>query len=397
METALQALRSWFSNSGEVVVGELHGDCLRITRLAVGDEGRAVIKAAVSFTGPLDFALAQKQFQKIRGGKKKKFILTFGSSHATTLYTTLNLARENPSAVIDEAELDNLISQAMWKFVDRERPRIADKMAVSDLDVVLADVHVRGIRIDGYKVLNPIGFTAKNIGIAFRQTFLTRAASEFVRATFPGDRVELIGEAGAIAANVSAIHNDTDLMVARVARATTELFVARGRGCSYWSTLAWGSENLVAYLAAEIGVSKTTAEAIMTRYFEGATSSVFQKRLEHILNNELFLLMKKITAAAKRAKVSKAFIHAPEAFPVDLIQGAPRGLPHCPDFQRFRDVLTQQERTDNLSPVEGRSTAAAAEMMPLYLREWQAAPVYEPLERLVRRRVQWLMPIGTRE
>jgi hypothetical protein len=396
METIARAFKSWFSNNGDLVVCEVLCDCVHVTQLAIDAEGEATIKTSAFFEAPLDFSLVRSQIQKIRGYKKKKFILTFGPQLATTLYTSVSLARENPQEIVNEAELDNLLSQALWKFVDRERLKVAEKMNVSDLDVVLTDVHVRGIRIDGYKVLNPIGFTAKNIGVSFRQTFLTREASEFVRETFPLDRVALIGEAGAIAANVSAADGGDDLLVASIARDATELFAARNSGRSYWHTLAWGSHNLVAYIATELGVSETVASAIMTRYLDGETSRVFKKRLEHVLNNELYLLMKKIAVVAKQAKVRKMFIHTHAAFPTELLLGAPKGLPNCPTLQLFNDSSLGKSEPDNLPATSNQVRQPATELIPLYLTEWQALPVYDQLERLVRRRVQWLTPLATR-
>ena len=115
---------------------------------------------------------ARRILKKISGLKKYKIILSLDSSFATTMYSSVSLVRTNPKDVIDEADLDNLISQAIWRFFDKHRFRVAQKMNVDEVDVLLTDVRIRDIRIDGHRVVNPIGFKSKAVEIFFSQTFV---------------------------------------------------------------------------------------------------------------------------------------------------------------------------------------------------------------------------------
>ena len=116
----------------------------------------------------------EKFSRRIGRTRNQKLIFALDSNFATTVYSSVVLVRENYKEFIDEAELDNLISQAIWKYFDRQRNKIAAKMGVSDLDIVLTDVKIRGVKLDGHKVVNPSGFKAKTVEVQFSQTFLLR-------------------------------------------------------------------------------------------------------------------------------------------------------------------------------------------------------------------------------
>src|SRR3989338_8793274 len=115
---------------------------------------------------------ALKSFGKL---SRQKIILSLDSDLAATIYSSVALVRENPRDPIDENDLDNLISQAVWKFFDRQRAKVAAKIGVNDFDVLLADVRIGSIKLDDHRVVNPIGFRARTIEVQLSQTFTARA------------------------------------------------------------------------------------------------------------------------------------------------------------------------------------------------------------------------------
>jgi hypothetical protein len=52
---------------------------------------------------------------------KRKIIISLDSDLCSSIYSSIVLVRDNAKDPIDEVDLDNLVSQAVWKFFDRHR------------------------------------------------------------------------------------------------------------------------------------------------------------------------------------------------------------------------------------------------------------------------------------
>src|SRR3989344_1783565 len=66
-----------------------------------------------------------------------KVVVSLDSELCDATHSSVALVRQNAHAPIDDADLDNLVSQAIWKFFDRERKGAAAKLNATDIDVVL--------------------------------------------------------------------------------------------------------------------------------------------------------------------------------------------------------------------------------------------------------------------
>ena len=92
-----------------------------------------------------------------------RIIVCLDPALATTIHSTVVLVRDKPKEPIDESDLNNRIAQGIWRLFDRERSPAAVKMKSRDLDVLLTDVKVRRIKLDGHKVINPLGLSLIHI------------------------------------------------------------------------------------------------------------------------------------------------------------------------------------------------------------------------------------------
>ena len=107
-------------------------------------------------------------------------------------------------------------------------------MNVTDLDIVLTDVRIRGVKLDGHKVVNPIGFKAKTVEIQFSQTFLLRDFVNSVKEYLPLNLISLVSENGTAWASVIAKANLTDnFLLANLYGGKTLMFFADGIQNSY--------------------------------------------------------------------------------------------------------------------------------------------------------------------
>ena len=105
-----------------------------------------------------NFSAFKKNLRKFGKLANYKIAVGIDSQYASTVYSSVSLVRNNAKDLIDESDLDNLISQAVWKFFDRHRLRVAQKLGVNDVDVLLTDVRIEKVLLYRPLLFNPILF-----------------------------------------------------------------------------------------------------------------------------------------------------------------------------------------------------------------------------------------------
>jgi cell division protein FtsA len=77
--------------------------------------------------------------------------------------TTVHYERTRPEIRIDLPELKNIIQKVQWKAFDRIRRQLAWEVGHSEIDVKLINAAIVNVKIDGYRVSNPIGFQGREV------------------------------------------------------------------------------------------------------------------------------------------------------------------------------------------------------------------------------------------
>lgn len=230
----------------------------------------------------------KKILKKITNLKKYRIVLSLDSLFATTMYSSVSLVRTNPKEVIDEADLDNLISQSIWRFFDKHRFKVAQKMNVDEVDVLLTDVRIRDIRIDSHRVVNPIGFKAKSVEIFFSQTFITREFLRELREFIPRENIELMIEGGTALAHVlSHARGSSDFYVANLFPNHTAVFAADNQRFGHHDSFEWGGDDLKKHLGRHLHLDSVAAEDMIRAYSSDNASGGFLRKFETILVQEL--------------------------------------------------------------------------------------------------------------
>ena len=101
-------------------------------------------------------------------------ILDLDSRSAATIFSFIKIPRDNPREELGMVELENCLSQAIWKMFDGIRERISERLNVDGADLLLTDARVIGIKVDGHQIINPSGFTGKELEILLSVTMVRR-------------------------------------------------------------------------------------------------------------------------------------------------------------------------------------------------------------------------------
>jgi len=285
MDLPFQKLREYFSRGDGFLSILIASGFIRITSARVDFEKKGVtIKKSV--TGHYKDGKPLDAIQTLRGllkpfGKLNSYnvMVSLGSNIGTTVHSTVPLVRDNPKSPIDASDLDNRIAQGMWKVFDRERGGAAKKMGVEDLEVLLTDVRIKSIRLDGHKVVNPVGFPAATIELQFNQTFLPQHFAIALREVFRDVNFLFIGEGGVMQADMlTRLDFPSTFLFAEIFPHIANIFSIAQNQVTFLETIPWGRDSIVHAVGADFAVEKQVAETLLNiHYIRRASTGVLKK------------------------------------------------------------------------------------------------------------------------
>jgi len=308
-------------------------------------------------------------FLKLEEGK---FALSVHPPHGTSVYSSKIVDRENHRAEITESEIENAISQAIWKLFDEERMLFSKRLDVSEMDVVMADVRVLYIRLDGDAVVNPIGFTAKSIEIGLAETLVTRNLSDDIRSSLPknGEVVFTLEPTASCAWLIQKDSKKKDFAIARISDEKTFIYHSSdGEKISYVSDFDWGVGHVVGSVAESFGVSSDVARDILRRYVREDMSSDMMKNMKDAISHPFAEFTKGVTLAVRNVKIRKPTLYVVNG---DLSELDPKNI-----------IWQEPGVKMNFLPFIGHEEIAFHEM--------SASDMTSPWNRIARRRMKWLM------
>ncbi len=289
--------------------------------------------------------------------------LGLDSKTAVTIFSSVVIPRNNFKETLSEIDLENYVSQAIWKFFDRHRKEAAKRLRANEIDLVLNEARVVGVKIDGHRVLNPQGFTGKEVEICLGGTIMKREDVEEGTPAF---------ESGTLRAYLLSRENDfQNALYVEVFDDLTRIFLYTPRYASFLDEFEWGKKHLIGPLASTFSVYPEVAEQIYTRYLQGEVSSRVSKVISDLFDSSFINFLNGIEACINNFKNfglqdTKIFV---KSFPL------PEGV--------YRKHFALGKGKTKILMAEERPTED--------LIENHIYNVYSDLNLLAKRRLKWLI------
>ncbi len=114
---------------------------------------------------------AIKEAENMAGVSTQKMILGISGELVKGATITTSYVRRDANSKIDLAELKNIVHKVQWRAFDNVRSQLANETGYNEIDVKLVNAAIVDVRIDGYKVTNPIGFQGKEVTLSIFNAF----------------------------------------------------------------------------------------------------------------------------------------------------------------------------------------------------------------------------------
>ena len=182
--------------------------------------------------------------------------------------TTSNGAvrREDPHAPMTEDELQRIVEQVQIEALADAERRIAWESGVERLDVRLVHAAVVELKIDGYPVSNPIGFTGAQLELSVFNAFAPMVhlgALQSVASQLGLQLLGVIAEPYAVATCLDPGElGDAGAVFVDIGGGTTDVALVRHGGIAGTKMLALGGRAFTKGLAERFALSFSRAEAL---------------------------------------------------------------------------------------------------------------------------------------
>lgn len=290
-----------FLNTEKFVVIEVGDHYRKATSLGLDSEKNLFVRKIYEDKSG-EYSLGQF-LKSVKIPKRSNILVGLSAKRVITIPASVVILRDNPKEDMREEELANLVSQAVWRSLNRFRAHASDRLKVGDLEVVLGSLRILNIRVDGHKVINPIGFRAKRIEFDIEQTFVPRSlVQEFKEALPAHAESPFYVELGSSLSKLLLRTAEEDQFVfANLGSSESSLYRinknARYMGSvslpyvDHIGEVGWGDGEIGGRCADYFNIERSIARQVMHSYLEGGVSENANRTLHRMFCDSVSLFI----------------------------------------------------------------------------------------------------------
>lgn len=213
---------------------------------------------------------ALREADRMAGTGPTPLVLGVGGEMVKGATSTITYKRRDSSSKIHQEELKNVVHKVQWKAFEKVRGDLAYEGGFNEIDVKLIHAAIVDVKVDGYKVSNPIGFQGREITMSVFNAFsplIHYGALQTISAELDRELLAIMAEPYAI----GRILGGTELqgysgIFIDIGGSTTDLVVVQDGSVVGTKMFNLGGRSFTKRLAQELSLSHEEAEEVKTSY-----------------------------------------------------------------------------------------------------------------------------------
>lgn len=226
--------------------------------------------------------------------------------------TNTTYTRKNPSAPISQAELREIISQAQKDTLEKSRKELSWETGYSEIDVQLVNSAVVSVKIDAYRVSNPIGFQGRQVEVGIYTSFAPIVHLGALQTIVDSLGLELLSVATEPYAVARCFGSDDSGDISSIfidiGGGTTDIGVVRSGGLEGTKMFALGGRVITKRIASQLKVPFQEAEKIKLAYADGNLEDKDATRVKKFIENEIAVWLSGVELALEEFTQSDRFV-----------------------------------------------------------------------------------------
>lgn len=184
--------------------------------------------------------------------------------------TTIKYTRPDSKKGITLEELKDIISRIQRRSFDRARQILAWETGHSEIDVKLVNAAIVDVKIDGYKVSNPLGFQGRELQVGVFNAFapiVHLGALQTIAAELGLDLLSIVADPYSLARSVGPKESaEFSAIFIDIGGGTTDVAIVSQGGVEGTKMFALGGRSFTKRIAQVFGCSFEEAEEMKIKY-----------------------------------------------------------------------------------------------------------------------------------
>lgn len=206
--------------------------------------------------------------------------------------TTVRYTRQNPNRPITENEMNEIIKKVQEKSGEVAKNTIALETGNDNVEIRLINSAIVSLTIDGYKIMNPVGFKGSEVVIQFYTAFaplIHVAAIEKVCAELNLDLLTVAVEPFAVCRACLGDDPDSNFsgVVMDIGGGTTDIAVVDDGGVEGTKMFSIGGNSFTHQIAESLGVDRETAEKYKLNFDTGVLDDRIKAKVEAAISRNI--------------------------------------------------------------------------------------------------------------
>ena len=238
--------------------------------------------------------------------KPNQLVMGIAGEFVKGATSTISYKREEHDAKINLSELRNIVHKLQWRAFAEVRKQLSEETGYPEIDVKLVNTVIVDVRIDGYKVTNPLGFQGKEVQMSIFNSvapLVHFSSLQSIADELNLDLLGIISEPYALSrcldfedgGNLSAIFMD-------VGGGTTDIAVVSNGSVIGTKMFALGGRTFTKRLAVELNISFQEAEKLKLSYTADKLEQKSKKIISDIIKNDTEIWLEGVILALSEFK-----------------------------------------------------------------------------------------------
>jgi len=233
-------------------------------------------------------AKALDKAEEMAGAISESCIIGIAGELVKGVTTTVHYERLKPNLKIDYNELKNIVNKIQYRVFDDVRKQLAWETGHEEIDVKLVNASVVDVKIDGYRVTNPIGFQGKEVSVGIFNAFAPMVhlgALQTIAADLDLDLITIAAEPYAVARSMGVNEaGEFNAIFIDIGGGTTDIAVVTGGGLEGTKMFALGGRAFTKRLVQVLNIPFSRAEEIKLAY----SSKLLKEKSEKIVRDAIY-------------------------------------------------------------------------------------------------------------